>query len=1042
MADHRADQRQDRGSADVSRDSTRARFDNNDDDRADHRSLERRNDHRSRDDRTIKQHREDDSEGRRLIDDSSRHRQEYESRRRHDDGPRDARERVRDDNDRHRQHSSGSRSRDEQERPAAAPSSSLEEGEEADELGSVHQPDRHQSGPSRTSSSGDGGAGRDIDRSRERSRDGDAAADNDEDGDGSRYRQEQHTSRSAGYKRSRDDVEHEEEAGDGAGSRDAGEGRPYDRQHRHHDRDDRDGDSHRHHHHDHRDRRKHDHRSRDRDRYHDRHDNRAGFSFTDGAAGAGNNIAGRGRWGDDDQRQHQHRRDEGRYQYNTSSSSAAEQDRDGGGITGSADRWRAREHGSRSASIEEDDPARRRHISGTTTSSSAGGSAPRPSGLNQGAAGPSGPGAAGPSAAAPMQRPSKPLDAVKAQLLLAARALGPGAGAASKSGAGASGSDLKVRTDRDRGQPGEDEEATGGSDRRPLQQRGGDDDDYRSGREFPLSSKSTGSAALAQRLHIRDEDEDDRGEAAAGSADVGGGGARGRWAGDQHDAKPRDRYGDSDGKNASQVEAARVARRRGFAPSDDDNQQQSSSSAARGYDRDEREPSQSVARFTDVDGDDGTSSVASSQSQASIARDTRSTALRGGAGVSASSLPGTPSHPGLAAEAASSSSSSLAAAGAGAGAAASKLPSWMTHNALVHGCRSVGCYKPIHAIDEGTYGKVWLAEDRETGERVALKQIKFDKIHANEGFPVTALRETNVLLSLRHPNIIRVREMVIGSTLDKVYMVMDFCPHNLRDFLERLPRGTYFTQSEVKCLVMQLLQGMAFMHEKWFIHRDLKTHNLLIDNEGRLAICDFGLARRYGHPLRPYTDTVVTLWYRSPELLLGQKTYGPAVDMWSVGCIFAEFLTKEPLFQTRNEAETVQQIFKLLGTPVDAAWPGWRELPNVRPLRASQRSYPAQQLRKALKLSNQSFAGGAFVSDQGIHLLQAMLTMDPSKRITAAEALQHPWFKESPPPADPRLLPAFPSAHDKNSNAGRHIITPEEALPHAGAGSAGVLYEE
>ena len=323
--------------------------------------------------------------------------------------------------------------------------------------------------------------------------------------------------------------------------------------------------------------------------------------------------------------------------------------------------------------------------------------------------------------------------------------------------------------------------------------------------------------------------------------------------------------------------------------------------------------------------------------------------------------------------------------------------------------RSVANYKPLVSIDEGTYGKVWLAQDRESGEHVALKQIKFDKIATNEGFPITALRETNVLLALDHPNIIRVREMVIGSTVDKVYMVMDYMPHNLRTFLDRLPKGSFFTQAEVKCLVLQLIQGVSYMHSKWFIHRDIKTDNLLIDNEGRLCLCDFGLARRFGDPLRPYTPGVVTLWYRAPEVLLGQRIYGPAVDMWSVGCIFAEILTKMPLFPSKSESETVQSIFKLLGTPTEESWPGWTTLPNTRSLRANERQYPHAGFRKALKLGgNAGFASGAFVSDLGLDLLQGLLTMDPERRLTAEEALAHPWFLESPSPADPRLLPAFP----------------------------------
>ncbi len=349
-------------------------------------------------------------------------------------------------------------------------------------------------------------------------------------------------------------------------------------------------------------------------------------------------------------------------------------------------------------------------------------------------------------------------------------------------------------------------------------------------------------------------------------------------------------------------------------------------------------------------------------------------------------------------------------AGAGAGDGGAVHP-------LTQGCRSVAMFKPIHAIDEGAYGKVWLAEERASGTRVALKQIKFDKIHPNEGFPVTALREINTLLGLTHPNIVRMREVVVGSTADKVYCVMEFLPHNLRDFLERLSSGSFFTQAECKCLLRQLLEGVAHMHAKWLLHRDLKTANILMDNAGRLVICDFGLARRFGTPLRPYTDTVVTLWYRAPEVLLGSRSYGPAIDVWSIGCIFAELLTKEPLFMVSTEAAALQAIFKLLGTPREESWPGWKTLPLVAGLGAATRNYQPQPLRKALKLGGAYSYMGSHISDVGLALLAGMLTLDPSARITAKEALNHAWFAEDPPPCDPRLMPSFPSNHD---GAGGH----------------------
>ena len=139
-----------------------------------------------------------------------------------------------------------------------------------------------------------------------------------------------------------------------------------------------------------------------------------------------------------------------------------------------------------------------------------------------------------------------------------------------------------------------------------------------------------------------------------------------------------------------------------------------------------------------------------------------------------------------------------------------------------------------------------------------------------------------------------------------------------------------FLASEVKTLLHQLASGVAYLHSHWILHRDLKTSNLLLNNRGQLKIADFGMARYVGDPPPPQlTQLVVTLWYRAPELLLGAPRYGPAIDMWSVGCIFGELLTREPLLQGRNEVDELSRIFALCGAPTDASWPGFRRLPHA-----------------------------------------------------------------------------------------------------------------
>lgn len=179
---------------------------------------------------------------------------------------------------------------------------------------------------------------------------------------------------------------------------------------------------------------------------------------------------------------------------------------------------------------------------------------------------------------------------------------------------------------------------------------------------------------------------------------------------------------------------------------------------------------------------------------------------------------------------------------------------------MLQGCRSVDEFERLNKIDEGTYGVVYRARDKKTGEVVALKKVKMEK--EREGFPLTSLREINILLSFHHPSIVDVKEVVVGSNLDSIFMVMEYMEHDLKGLMESMKQP--FSQSEVKCLMLQLLEGVKYLHDNWVLHRDLKTSNLLLNNRGELKICDFGLARQYGSPLKPYTHLVVTLWYRYP----------------------------------------------------------------------------------------------------------------------------------------------------------------------------------
>jgi cell division cycle 2-like len=327
------------------------------------------------------------------------------------------------------------------------------------------------------------------------------------------------------------------------------------------------------------------------------------------------------------------------------------------------------------------------------------------------------------------------------------------------------------------------------------------------------------------------------------------------------------------------------------------------------------------------------------------------------------------------------------------------------HGLIGKSCRSVDCYERLNFIDEGTYGRVFRARDIASGKVYALKQVKI--AGEREGFPITALREVSLLLATRHPNIVHVREVVVGSTLDKIYMVMEYAEHDLRSILERMRHP--YSQSEVKSIVHQLLDGISYLHANWIIHRDLKTSNLLLTNGGVVKVCDFGLARRYGDPSGPLTPHVTTLWYRAPEILLGDTKYTTAVDMWAVGCIFAELILRDALFAGRGELDQLSVICDVLGAPSEAVWPGYNALPNARRLALQG---PARS-ELMTRMRARAYENRTPVTSMALDLLSRLLVLDPARRIRAVEALQHPYFDEAPPASEPHLIQTMPERHER-----------------------------
>lgn len=311
--------------------------------------------------------------------------------------------------------------------------------------------------------------------------------------------------------------------------------------------------------------------------------------------------------------------------------------------------------------------------------------------------------------------------------------------------------------------------------------------------------------------------------------------------------------------------------------------------------------------------------------------------------------------------------------------------------------RSVDNFERLNHIEEGSYGWVSRARDILTGDVVALKKLKMDGAE-RDGFPVTGLREIQCLMAMRHRHIVELREVVVGKELHEVYLVMDFLEHDLKTLQEDMAEP--FVASETKTLMIQLASAVDFLHSHWILHRDLKTSNILMNNRGEIKLADFGMARFFGDPAPKMTQLVVTLWYRSPELLLGAERYGTAVDVWSLGCIFGELLTREPMFQGKNEVDQLGKIFQTCGVPSEANWPGYKRLPNAKGLRL-----PPSKSNAKLGI-REKFPK---LTGAGVDLLTDLLALNPDHRPEAGELLSHPYFHEQPRPKPTSMFPTFPS---------------------------------
>ncbi|KAI0405203.1 kinase-like domain-containing protein [Xylaria palmicola] len=287
-------------------------------------------------------------------------------------------------------------------------------------------------------------------------------------------------------------------------------------------------------------------------------------------------------------------------------------------------------------------------------------------------------------------------------------------------------------------------------------------------------------------------------------------------------------------------------------------------------------------------------------------------------------------------------------------------------------------------VGSGTYGKVFKAKHVYTKRQVALKRIRMEG--ERDGFPVTAMREVKLLQSLRHSNVVELHEVMIEK--NECYMVFEYLSHDLTGLLNH---PTYkLDAAHKKHLAMQMFQGLDYLHKRGVLHRDIKAANILVSSDGILKLADFGLARFYAkrHQL-DYTNRVITIWYRSPELLLGETRYGGAVDIWSAACVMVEIFTRHAIFPgDGGEISQLEKIYNILGTPNRRDWPGLADTPWFELLRPSYRkpNVFAEKYRERVPAA-------------AFDLLVEMFQYDPIKRPSAADVLEHPYFTvEQPPP--------------------------------------------
>lgn len=316
-------------------------------------------------------------------------------------------------------------------------------------------------------------------------------------------------------------------------------------------------------------------------------------------------------------------------------------------------------------------------------------------------------------------------------------------------------------------------------------------------------------------------------------------------------------------------------------------------------------------------------------------------------------------------------------------------------------CRPVSDFEKLNCVGKGAYGVVYRGRDKINQEIVALKKVRMEK--EQWGLPISSMREINLLLDLRHENIVELREIAVGKSLRSIFLVMTYCEQDLASLLDHMSQP--FSESQVKCIALQLFRGLDYIHKRFIVHRDIKVSNLLLTDSGCLKIADFGLARQFTLPNGTMTPMVVTLWYRAPELLFGTKYQTTAIDIWSCACVIGELLSHRPLLPGQSEIQQINLIIEMFGTPTEKIWSGLNDLPALKNF--SLRQQPYNNVKQTFP----------WLSAAGLRLLNFMFMYDPSKRATAEDCLRSSYFKEPPLPCDPELMPSFPQHRNQKPSS-------------------------